>query len=225
MKRFFHPTKGGRIAAQKRAEEKHQAEMEAFRRREELFKRFTEVIQPIAGSLTRNFLRSMGIDPFTGQYTMNAMTMATLGRTGAANREAMMQAASMLAQQGVDPQQIAKMQANMINQNLLQMAQQAEAQKQQAFQNAVGMGTGLAGVGFQLTPAQTPVSQGTDWGATIANIAGNYMIWREMEKYNKRVNQQQQTQQTPQQPRTNNPPQVATSPQRFERMTPYGGWL
>lgn len=222
MKRFFYPTKGGRIAAQRRAEEKHQAEMEAFRRREELFKRFSEAIQPIAGSLTRNFLRSMGIDPLTGQYTMNAMTMATLGRTGAANREAMMQAASMLAQQGVDPQQITKMQANMINQNLLQMAQQAEAQKQQALQNAIGLGMGLSGTGFQLTPAQAPVSQGTDWGAALANIAGNYMIWREMEKYNKRLNQQQQM---PKQQQTNNLPQAPTSPQRFTIMTPYGGWL
>lgn len=222
MKRFFQPTKGGRIAAQRRAEEKHQAEMEAFRRREELFKQFTEAIQPIAGALTRNFLRSMGIDPRTGEYTMNAMTMATLGRTGAANREAMMQAASMLAQQGVDPQQIAKMQANMINQNLLQMAQQAEAQKQQALQNAVGMATGLLGIGFQLSPAPPPpVSQGTDWGAALANIAGNYMLWREMEKYNKRLNQQQ----TSQQPRPNNSPPVSTPSQRFDIMTPYGRWL
>lgn len=213
MRQIFFPTKGGRLAAQRRADEKHQEEMKLLRMERERREKFQQMFMPRLESFVNTALRSMGIDPTTGQYTLPAAQMIQQGRTGAEFRRQTAEAALDLAAQGVDPKTIAKMQANAENQRLLQLSQMAAEGQQQAALNAYNliMG-GLGNQPVQISPASSypvPMQQEPSLLQTAAQAAGAYMQYEQMRKYNRLMEEQQRSQGVGGKSR---PPQVGVSP-------------
>lgn len=167
VRQFFHPT--NKAAA------------------EALFRQMADYLteKDKAKNLMGEYMRTFGFDPQTGQWSRTAQDLTQLGTMGAANRTAINRMALYLRNQGVNPEQIAQIQGNMERQSLLDMAQLAEAQKQHAHQTMLGMMMGLTGTGFQAPPS--PPKPQTNWAETLISTIGNYMMWDEMRKHNRRM--------------------------------------
>jgi len=221
MKRFFEPTKGGRRAQEQRAKERHEMEMAILKQQKEMMDKFYAATQHLVEPLTQNLFRSFGIDPQTGRYALSSATLMRLGETGAALRNAEAETAALLASQGVDPQTIAKMQANMRQQAALQLADQAMRQRQEAFAQAHNMIAGIFGMGGQVRhtpevqmPPPSPFNPFVAIGS-IANSIANIQILKQQQK----LLQQQMAQQQMAQPTPNPITGVVYTPPSF--MPPY----
>lgn len=221
MKRFFEPTKGGRIAAQRRAEERHELEMALMRQQKEIMDKYFSIISPIAEPILHGVLRNQGIDPTTGRYQMSSATLMRLGETGEALRRAEAESAALLASQGVDPQTIAKMQANMRTQSALDLVNKAMQERQNAFAQAQNLITGVFGMGGQVRTVQDmQVPQGTPFNPlnALGNIVNSITTY-DLLRRQQRAMQQQQMQS---QPQVVQPQPQRASPPTYLMPSPYG---
>lgn len=215
MRQIFFPTKGGRLAAQRRAEEKHAEEMKLLRMERERREKLHQMFLPRLESFINQTLRSMGVDPTTGEYTLPTAQLMQLGRSGAEVRKQTAEAGLELLSQGVDPQTVAKMQHNAEMQRQLQLSQMAAEGKQQSLLNAYNliMG-GMGNQPVQISPASSyniPFSQQPSLLQTAAQAAGAYMQYEQMRKYNRMLDEMYK-QQRAQNQATQPPPQVGVSP-------------
>lgn len=214
MKRFFEPTKGGRIAAQRMAQERHDLEMALMRQQKEMMDKYFSIISPIAEPILHGVLRSQGIDPQTGRYQMSSATLMRMGETGEALRKAEAETAALLASQGVDPQTVAKMQANMRTQSALDLSNKAMQERQNAFAQAQNLITGIFGMGGQVRSVadmQVPQENPFNPFAALGNIVNSVAAYEQMRRYNRALSAQQQPQS-----------RLVATPKRMEMQTPQG---
>lgn len=214
MKRFFEPTKGGRIAAQRRAEERHEMEMALMRQQKEIMDKYFSIISPIAEPILHGVLRNQGIDPKTGRYQMSSATLMRLGETGEALRRAEAESAALLASQGVDPQTIAKMQANMRTQSALDLANKAMQERQNAFAQAQNLITGVFGMGGQVRSVQDMQAPQNPFNPlnALGNIVNSYTTYDMLRRQQRAMQQQQMQSQS----------RLVSTPRGAELQTPQG---
>lgn len=214
MKRFFEPTKGGRIAAQRRAEERHEMEMALMRQQKEIMDKYFSIISPIAEPILHGVLRNQGIDPKTGRYQMSSATLMRLGETGEALRRAEAESAALLASQGVDPQTIAKMQANMRTQSALDLANKAMQERQNAFAQAQNLITGVFGMGGQVRSVQDMQAPQNPFNPlnALGNIVNTYTTYDMLRRQQRAMQQQQMQSQS----------RLVSTPRGAELQTPQG---
>lgn len=198
MRQIFFPTKGGKIAAQRRADEKHAEEMKLLRMERERREKLHQMFMPRLENFINQTLRSMGVDPTTGKYALPTAQLMQLGRSGAEVRKQTAEAGLELLSQGVDPQTVAKMQHNAEMQRQLQLSQMAAEGKQQSLLNAYNLIMGAMGnQPVQISPASSyhvPYSQQPSLLQTAAQAAGAYMQFEQMRKYNRLLEEQQRSQ-------------------------------
>ncbi len=215
MRQIFFPTKGGRLAAQRRAEEKHEEEMKILRMTRERQEKVHQMFMPRLESIMNQTLRSMGVDPRTWRYTLPTAQLMQLGRSGAEVRKQTAEAGLDLLSQGVDPQTVAKMQHNAEMQRQLQLSQMAAEGKQQSLLSAYNLVMGAMGnQPVQISPASSyniPHSQEPSLLQTAVQAAGAYMQYEQMRKYNRLLDEMYK-QQRAQNQATQPPPQVGVSP-------------
>jgi len=215
MKRFFEPTKGGNRAAERRAQERHEMEMALMKQQKEILDKYFSIISPIAEPILHGVLRNQGIDPKTGRYQMSSATLMRLGETSEALRRAEAESAALLAAQGVDPQTIAKMQANMRTQSAMDLANKAMQERQNAYAQAQNLITGIFGMGGQVrtvqdiqVPSQNPFNPLN----AVANIINSYTTYDLMRRQQRALQQQQAQSQS----------RLVSTPRGVELQTPQG---
>ncbi|GIV86570.1 MAG: hypothetical protein KatS3mg054_0599 [Chloroflexus sp.] len=217
MRQIFFPTKGGKRAAERRAEEKHAEEMKLLRMERERREQLHQMFMPRLEIFINQTMRSMGVDPITGRYTLPTAQLMQLGRSGAEVRKQTAEAGLELLSQGVDPQTVAKMQHNAEMQRQLQLSQMAAEGKQQSLLNSYNLIMGAMGnQPVQISPASSysiPYSQQPSLLQTAAQAAGAYMQYEQMRKYNRLLDEMYKQQRAQNQAtRTQPPPQVGVSP-------------